>query len=159
SRRRRRGATSVGAAGAAAGGAGRCLTVFHLEAVAATARRADVRIVDLEPGLLEALEEVDRRALEIRRAERVDDDAAAVELELVVAGRRAAVEAEGVLEAAAAAALDRDAEHLRLAGRLLRHQRGDLRRGAGGESDDGGVSLLDRGHALSVATAPAMGTS
>ena len=46
----------------------------------------------------------------------------AVELELGVALGRAAVEAERVLEAAAAAALDRDAQHLGLAGRLLRHQ-------------------------------------
>ena len=52
----------------------------------------------------------------------IDDDPDAVELELGVARRRAAVEAERVLEAAAAAALDRDAKHLGLAGRLLRHQ-------------------------------------
>ena len=57
-----------------------------LEAVPAAAGARDVRVLDLEPGLLEALDEVDRRALQVRRAERVDDDLDAVELELVVAG-------------------------------------------------------------------------
>src|SRR4051794_509031 len=129
----------VAAAGAAACGAVRRLAVLDLEAVAAATRRGDVRVVDLEAGLLQALEEVDRRALEVRRAERVDDDSDPVKLELVVAGLSAAVEAERVLEAAAAAALDGDAEHLGLAGRLFRHQRRDLLRGARGEGDDGGL--------------------
>ena len=48
--------------------------------------------------------------VEVRRAERVDDDADAVHLDLVVAVLRAAVEAERVLEARAAAALNRDRE-------------------------------------------------
>ena len=122
------------------------LALGDLEARAAAARGDDVRVVDLEPGLLQAFEEVDRRALQVRRAERVDDDLDAVELELVVARLCAAVEAERVLEAAAAAALDRDPEHLGLTGRLRRHQVADLRRRALGERDDGGLGLFDRRH-------------
>src|SRR4051812_10753518 len=122
-----------------AAGAATCGSVFgrlalgHLEAVAASARRRGVRVLDLEAGLLEPLEEVDRRALEVRRAERVDDDRHAVELDLEVARLGGPVEPERVLEAAAAAALDRDPQDLGLAGRLLRHERADLRRRALGE--------------------------
>ena len=105
----------------------------------------------LKPGLLQRLEEVDRRALQVRRAERVDDDLDAVELELVVALLGAAVEPERVLEPAATAALDRDAQHLGLARGLLRHDPGDLRRGALGERDEGGLLLFDGGHDQSVA--------
>ena len=76
----------------------------------------------LNPDSWSAVEEVDRRALEVRRAERVDDDRDAVRLELVVALAGAAVEAERVLEAGAAAALDRDAEDVGLAVRLLGQQ-------------------------------------
>ena len=60
-----------------------------------------------------------------------------VELELEVARLRAAVEAERVLEAAAAAALDRDAEHLGLAGGLARHQAANLVGRPRRQSDDG----------------------
>src|SRR6266850_1725038 len=153
---------------AAAGAAGRCRRVgrfafFNLEAMAAATRRAHVRVVDLEARLLEAFQEVDRRALQVRRAERVDDDPDAVELELVVTLLRGPVEAERVLEAAAAAALDRDAKHLGLARRLLGHQGADLRRGLRGEDDDGGLELLgfslDGGHVLSVAEGAENGTS
>jgi len=115
------------------------LAFCDLEARAAPARRDGVRVVDLEARLLQTLEEVDRRALQVRGAERIDDDPDAVELELVVAGLRAAVEPECVLEAAAAAALDRDAQHLRLAGGLLRHQRADLRRRTLRQRDEGRV--------------------
>ena len=55
----------------------------------------------------------------------------------MVAGLRAAVEAERVLEAAAAAALDRDPEHLGLAGRLAGHQAANLVGRPLGERDDG----------------------
>src|SRR5438477_741399 len=103
---------SVRAAGAAAGGAlfGR-LALGHLEGVAAAARCDRVRVVDLEAGLLDGLEVVDRRALEVRSAERVDDDLHALALELDVALLGAAVEAEAVLEPGAAAALDRDPQN------------------------------------------------
>src|SRR3954449_2138064 len=129
----------VAAAGAATCGAVGGLRVVDLEAVPATARRARVGVVDLEAGLLEALQEVDRRALQVRRAERVDHDRDSVELELVVTLLRPAVEAECVLEAAATAALDRDAEHLGLTGGLLGHQQAHLRRGLRGEGDEGGL--------------------
>src|SRR5690349_16606598 len=108
----------VAAAGAVA--------VGDLEAVPAAARPGRVRVVDLESRLLQRLDEVDRRAREVRSAGGIDDDAHAVELSLAVALDRAAVEAERVLEPAAAAAADRDAQHLGLAGRLLRHQRAHL---------------------------------
>ena len=63
------------------------------------------------------------------------------------------------VEAAAAAALDRDAEHLGLAGRLLRHQGADLGRRPLGERDDGRLGVLDGCHGLSVPGHPAVGTS
>src|SRR4051794_13855901 len=81
--------TLLVAAAGAAPAAGRVLVplgaFLHLEGVPAAARRADVRVVDLEAGLLEAVDEVDGRALQVRRAERVDDDGDAVHLDLVVA--------------------------------------------------------------------------
>ena len=58
-------------------------------------------------------------------------------LDLVVALLRAAVEAERVLEAGAAAALHREAQHLGLAGRLLGLEGPDLLGSALGERDDG----------------------
>src|SRR5688500_19355720 len=107
--------------------------VLDLERVAAAARGRRVRVVDLEPGLLDAVDEVDRRAREIRSAELVDDDLHAVLLELEVTLLDAPVEAEPVLEAGAPAALDRDAQHLGLARRLLGHKLLDLARRARGE--------------------------
>src|SRR3954447_1379539 len=64
----------VAAAGAAAGGRAGVFALRDLEARPAAAGGDHVRVVDLEPGLLEALQEVDRRALQVGRAERVDDD-------------------------------------------------------------------------------------
>src|SRR5205085_9526194 len=87
------------AAGAAAADLARIGLLGDLERVAAAAARDGVRVVDLEPGLLDRLEIVDRRAPEIRRAERVDDDRHALAVERVVALLGAAVEAEAVLEA------------------------------------------------------------
>ena len=115
----------------------RFFALGDLEAVPATACGGDVRVFDLEPGLLERLQEIDRRALQIRDAERIDDDLDAVELELVVARLGTAVETQRVLEPAAPAALDRDAEHLGLAGRLACHQPADLVGGTGCQRDDG----------------------
>src|SRR4051812_11619444 len=117
------------------------VALFHLEGVAAAARGADVRVVDREAGL-EALEPVDLGADDVRRAERVDDDADAVALDLVVALLRAAVEAERVLEAGAAAALYREAQHLGLAGRLLGLEVPDLVGSALGERDESGLGAL-----------------
>ena len=91
------------------------------------------------------------------------DNADAVARDLVVTLLRAAVEAERVLEPGAAAALHREAQHLGLSGRLLRHERADLHRRLRGEGDDGGLELLggslDGGHELSVAEGVAIGTS
>src|SRR5437899_7739883 len=70
------------------------------------------------------------------RAERVDHDGDAVALELVVAILRAAIEAERVLEARAASALDGDPQNRRLARGLLGHQVPDLRRRTRGQRDD-----------------------
>src|SRR5688500_11780214 len=119
----------VAAAGAAAAHMRFGLFAFgDLERVTAPAGGGDARVVDREPAL-KALDEVDLGALEVRRAVRVDDDPDALELELVVALERAPVEAEGVLEARAAAALDGDAQDRSLAVGLLGHQLGDLRGG------------------------------
>src|SRR6059036_3537475 len=96
----------VGAAGAAARGALGRLALGDLEAGAATAGGDRVRVLDLEAGLLDRLQVVDGGAAQVRGRERVDDEPHAVELELVVALGGPTVEAERVLEAAAAAALD-----------------------------------------------------
>src|SRR5262249_40123804 len=89
----------VRAAGAAARATvGRGLALSDGERVAAAARRGGVRVLDLEPGLLDRLEVVDPCACQIGGAERVDDDRDAFALELVVALLGAAVEAEAVLE-------------------------------------------------------------
>src|SRR5829696_495874 len=147
------GRTLVGAAGAAArGGVGGRLALLHLERMPAAAGGGDVRIIDLEAGLLQAVQEVDRRALQVRRAVGVDDDIDTVQLELVVALLRAAVESERVLEAGATAALDGDAQNRDLL--LLGHELLDLVRSRLGEGDQG-VGALDRCHVSMVATRPA----
>src|SRR5687768_2915899 len=68
----------VRAAGAAAAAGVRvgacCGLVVHGERVAAAARGSRVRVLDLEPRLLQAVDEVDRRAAQVGRAEGVDDD-------------------------------------------------------------------------------------
>src|SRR5437762_2871614 len=89
-----------------------------LEAVTAAARARRVRVLDLEARLLQRLDEVDGRALQVLGTRGVDDDTDAVKLGLVVTLGSAAVEPERVLEAAAAAAADRNAQHLGLTGRL-----------------------------------------
>src|SRR6476619_4954925 len=118
------------------------------ERVAAAAGSLGVRVVDLEPGLLEAGEEVDRGALEVRGAVGVDHDRDAVLLERLVGVDRAGVEAEAVLEARAPAALDRDAKDRRLALGILGHQLADLLRRRRGQRDEGGVRALDDLHGL-----------
>src|SRR5438105_9032741 len=124
----------------------RFVAVGDLEAVTTPARAGGVRVVDLEARFLQRLDEVDRGALEVLDARRIDDDADAVELRLAVSFGSAAVEAERVLEAAAAAAADRDAQHLGLAGRLLRHQRLHLAGCALGERQRCGLAGLDSCH-------------
>src|SRR5215468_10162539 len=123
------------AAGSAAGRALGRFSLFHLEGVPAAARRGDVRVVDRKAGL-EALDPVDLGACQVRRAERVDDDVNTVDVQLIVALGRPAVEAECVLEAGAAAALNGDAQDRSLAFGLLGHQLADLGRRALGERDE-----------------------
>src|SRR3990172_4777038 len=99
---------TAAAAAADRGVLGQLLALFHLEGVAAAAGRDGVRVLDLEAGLLDAVQVVDRGALEVGRGERVDHDGHSLERQLVVTLRRAGIEAEPVLEARAAAALDGD---------------------------------------------------
>src|SRR5262245_2353405 len=89
--------------------------VLGLEGGAAAAGRLHVRVVDRKAGAHEGVDEVDLRADEVRCAEGIDDDPDTVHLDLVVTVLRAAVEAEGVLEARAPSALDGDAKHADLA--------------------------------------------
>ena len=111
--------------------------LFDRERVPAAARRGRVRVVDLEPGLGEAVQEVDRGALQVRGAVGVDHDGDAVLLDPFVVIGGAGVEPEPVLETGAAAALDRDTQDLASALRILGHQLADLVRCSGGEGDEG----------------------
>src|SRR5512147_750041 len=97
---------AAGAAAAHVRTLGELLALLHLEGVAAPARRDGVRVVDLEAGLGDRVQEVDARAAKVGRAEGIDDDGDALELELDVAFGGAGVEAETVLEAGAPTALD-----------------------------------------------------
>ncbi len=99
--------------------------LFHLERGATTAGRDDVRVVDLEPGALEAFDVVDLRAEDELHADLVDDDGDAVDLEdvVVVLG---AIEGERVLEAGATAAANGDAKRLFLGLALAAEQLADL---------------------------------
>src|SRR3954468_12814205 len=135
----------VRAAGAAAGAGGRRVARLvvggALEGVTAAAGCDRVRVVDLEPGLLDRLEVVDAAPAQVRGAERIDHNRDALALELVVALLGAAVEAEAVLEAGAAAALDRHAEHRDLG--VLRHERADLGRRGRRQRDQAFGALLE----------------
>ena len=91
------------------------------------------------------------RAVQVRRAVRVDDDRDALELKLDVPLGHAGVEAEAVLEAGAAATLNRDAKHERVAVRLLRHQLPDLLGRDGRQRDQRVGWVLDGCHGLMVA--------
>src|SRR5262249_31210461 len=136
------------AARAATSGVFGRLALSHLERVPAAAGRTDVRVVDLEARLLQAVQEVDRRTLEIRSAVRIDHDLDAMQVQLVVAFLRPAVESERVFEAGAAATLDGDAQNRDFV--LLGHELLDLVRSSLGERDQG-VGTLDRCHAAMVA--------
>ena len=108
--------------------------LFHLERGAATAGRNHVRVVDLEPGALQALDVVDLGAEDELHADLVDDDGDPVDLEdvVVVLGL---VEGERVLEARAAAAADGDAKRLFAAIGLAAEQLADLLGGLVGQGD------------------------
>src|SRR5262245_30570871 len=119
--------TTTVAAATHVGALGQLLALLHLEGVAAAARGDGVRVVDLEARLLDRIQEVDGRALQVRSGERVDDDRNALERELEVALGGAGVEAEAVLEPRASTTLDRDAQDERVGVGLLRHELLDLR--------------------------------
>src|SRR5207253_3044341 len=97
-----------------------------LERAAAAAALDDVRVVEDEPALLQAVVEVDDRAVEVRVELLVDRELDAVEVDdaVAVAGRRVEVQAVG--EAAAAAPLDADAEDCALRRPLLLEDALDL---------------------------------
>src|SRR5262245_25947710 len=102
--------------------------VFDLEGGPAAAGGDDVRVVDLEPGALEAFDVVDLGAEDELHADLVDDDGDPVDLEdvVVVLG---AVEGERVLEAGASTAANGDPEGLALGLVLGTEQLADLRGG------------------------------
>src|SRR5438552_13082575 len=144
----------MGATGSAAGCVLGRLAVGHLERVAAAARGDRIRVLDLEPGLLDRLEIVDPGAEEIRSAEGIDDDLHALALELMVALLGAAVEAEAILETGAPAALDGDAEHRDVL--LGGHQIADLDRRGRCQRDDALGALLDlHAHRIGATCLPA----
>src|SRR5262249_59262261 len=142
--------TATGPAAAHRGTLGELLALLHLEGVAATAGRDRVRVVDLEAGLLESVQKVDRCAAQVGGAERIDDDVYALELELVVAVGGAGVESEPVLETRATAALDRDAKDERISFGLLCHQLLDLRGRFRREGQEGLGGALGDLHASMV---------
>jgi hypothetical protein len=97
----------------------------HAERRAAAARGHDVRVRDLEARALEALREVDRRAVDVLEARRVDQDADARRIEDVVVVA-ALVERERVLESGAAAAAYADSQAYFALGALTGHELCDL---------------------------------
>src|SRR5690606_7359185 len=115
-----------------------------VERVAAGARAARVRVVDREALLLDAVDEVDDRALEVRGRHPVDAHPQPVELAEQVAVELAVVEEQLVAQAGAATGLDRDAQ-VHVVAALLFEQRLRLEGGGVGELDavrlvlDGGV--------------------
>src|SRR3954447_5161374 len=88
----------------------RCRAGGSAERVAARAAAAGVRVVDREALLLDRVGEIDRGALEVRRAHPVDDDLDTVEVADEVAIEAALVEVELVDQAGAAAGLDAHAQ-------------------------------------------------
>src|SRR5438874_2836021 len=88
---------------------------------AAATGRDHVWVFDLEAGALEPVDEVDRRALDVRNALGVDQQADALVLEHAVTGALL-VERERILKARAASASHADAEPGRLGDCALRLQ-------------------------------------
>ena len=74
----------AGRAAAVRGVGGGIFALGDLERVAAAARGAGVRVVDREPGRLNRVDVVDLGTLEVRRAERIDDDGDSVLVKLEV---------------------------------------------------------------------------
>src|SRR3984885_3782414 len=91
---------------ASTSGAGRA----SVEGVAAGAGAAGVRVVDGETLLLDGVDEVDRGALDVRRAHPVDGELHAAEVGGEVAVERAVVEEQVVTQTGASPGLDRDSQ-------------------------------------------------
>src|SRR6478735_7490948 len=81
-----------------------------VEAVAAGAGTARVRVVDREALLLDGVDEVDHGTLQVRGAEPVNPERQAVELAEQVTIAGLVVEVQAVLQARATAGLDLDAQ-------------------------------------------------
>ena len=93
------------------------------EAGAAAAGRGDVRVVELELGADQVVDEIELRALHEAERDGIDHHARAVALDEEIVGRRLRDDVEAVLEARAAAALDADAKQRRR--RLAAEKLGD----------------------------------
>src|SRR4051794_572817 len=104
------------------------------EAVPAGAGVARVGVVDREALLLDGVDEVDRRATEVRTAHAVDNDLDATELVGLVPVEETLVEEQLVPQAGAAARLDGDTQPQVVAA-LLVQQRLHLRGGRVAEHD------------------------
>src|SRR5690606_18037416 len=89
--------------------------VLDAEAGTATATRGGVRILDLERRAAERFDEIDRAPFDQLEAHRIDDQFHAVRFAHGVPGVRRVGQVELVLEARAAAALDREAQDGRAA--------------------------------------------
>src|SRR5215471_13821764 len=119
---------------AAAAGPGRSSVLACVERVSAGARLDRVRIVNSEPGTHETVDVVDLGALDIRRAEVVDQDTNAALVHDLVTRPDVVVEGHPVLQAGATAAADEDAQGQFRVGLFLQ-QRHELRQGFIGECD------------------------
>src|SRR3954452_8599765 len=109
----------------------------HAEGRAAAARGDHVGVLHLEPGALEAFDEVDRRAAHVGQRLAVDEQRDALVLEDLVAVA-ALIEGEDVLEARAAAAANADAKPGRADRRALRSEElADLVRADVAQGDHG----------------------
>src|SRR6478735_2886493 len=86
------------------------------EAGAAAARGGDVRVVDLELGADQLVDEVDLGAANEAERDRIDHYLGPVALDHNVVRRRVLHQVEAVLEARAATALDADAHQRRVLG-------------------------------------------
>jgi DNA-3-methyladenine glycosylase II len=121
---------------------GRNLLLFRHAERGATATGGDhVRVVNLEAGALESVDEVDRRALHVGDARPVDQEADALVLEHGVPGTLL-VEGERILEAGAPATADSDAQPRGLGDRLLGcEELADLLGALVGQSDHPSFSI------------------
>src|SRR5690606_10871939 len=121
----------------------RRVTNGSVERVSASAGATGVGVVDGEPLLLDAVDEVDGRAAEIGRAHPIDHDVDPAEALADVAVARSRVEEELVPQTGTAARLHDDAQ-LEVVTALLVEQALDLDRCPLGEDDAIGRLFLNR---------------